>query len=47
MDGRPLRTDARNGQLSAEQLLDLLEQHQRTIWRLEATVQRLTERLAR
>lgn len=46
MDVRQLRADARDGRLSVEQLLDFLEQQQQTIRRLEATVERLSERLA-
>ncbi len=46
MDTRQLRTDALNGRLSVEQLLDIVVEQQQTIRRLEATVQRLTERLA-
>jgi transposase len=53
MDLRQLRTEALQGRLSGEQLLDLVETQQHTIQRLEATVQRLeadvqrlTQRLA-
>jgi transposase len=41
-----LRTDAHNGRLSVEQLLDIIEKQQQSIQRLEVKVQRLTERLA-
>ncbi len=46
MDIRQLRTEALNGQLSIEQLLEIIEKQQQTIQRLEATVERLTQRLA-
>src|SRR5271156_5998823 len=46
IDARQLRTDARNGKLSVEQLLDIIEKQQQTIRRLEAKAKRLTERLA-
>jgi uncharacterized coiled-coil protein SlyX len=46
MDIRQLRTEVLHGRLPVEQLLDLVEQQQQTIQRLEATVQRLTQRLA-
>jgi transposase len=46
MDIRQLRTEVSNGRLPVEQLLDIIEQQQQTIQRLEATVQRLTQRLA-
>jgi hypothetical protein len=45
MDIRRLRTDALNGQLSIEPLLEVIEKQQQTIQRLEATVERLTQRL--
>ena len=41
-----LRRDARNGRLSIEQLLDIIEDQQKTIRREMATNHRLTERLA-
>jgi transposase len=50
MDGRQLRMDALRGQLSIEQLdqlLDLLERQQDTIDQLTEEVKRLKERLAR
>jgi transposase len=46
MDVRQLQMDARNGRLSLEQLLGIIEKQQQTIQRLEATVRRLSERLA-
>lgn len=46
MDVRQLRTEVLNGRLTAEQLLAIIEQQQQTIQRLEANVQRLTQRLA-
>src|SRR5947209_818219 len=46
MDVRQLRTEVLNGRLPVGQLLDIIEQQQQTIQRLEADVQRLTERLA-
>jgi len=46
MDLGKLRTEARNGQLSTEQLLEVIEKQQQVIQRLEATVDRLTQRLA-
>jgi transposase len=46
MDIRQLRSDARDGPVSTEQLLDLIEKQQHTIRRLEAQVRRLTTRLA-
>ena len=41
-----IRSDARSGKLSVEQLLDILEKLQQTIRRLEADKRRLTQRLA-
>ena len=41
-----LRRDARNGRLSIEQLLDIIDDLQKTIRREKATNHRLTERLA-
>jgi transposase len=46
IDVRQLRIDARNGKLSVEPLLDIIEKQQQTIRRMEAKVKRLTERLA-
>jgi len=46
IDVHQLRIDARNGKLSVEQLIDLIEKQQQTIRRLEAKAKRLTERLA-
>jgi transposase len=46
IDERQLRTEAINGKLSVEQLLDIIEEQQHTIRRLEATIKRLTKRLA-
>ena len=46
IDERQLRTEAINGKLSVEQLLDIAEEQQQTIRRLEATIKRLTKRLA-
>jgi transposase len=46
MDIRQLRRDARDGRLAVEQLLDIIDRQQQTIRRLEARVERLTERLA-
>jgi transposase len=46
MDIRQLRRNARDGHLTVEQLLDIIDRQQQTIRRLEAQVERLTERLA-
>jgi transposase len=46
MDVRQIRKDALNGHLSVEQLLEIIEQQQQTNRRHEATIRRLTERLA-
>src|SRR5271154_7482961 len=46
IDERQLRTEAINGKLSVEQLLDIIEEQRQTIRRLEATIKRLTKRLA-
>jgi transposase len=46
IDVRQLRQDARNGQVSVEQLLDVIDQQQQTIQRLRREKQRLLERLA-
>jgi hypothetical protein len=46
LDLRQLRSDAENGRLSVERLLDIIERQQQTIQRLHAERQRLTARLA-
>src|SRR5258707_15352032 len=46
MDVHQARIDAREGRLSVEQLLDLLEAQEHTIRRLTAEIQRLKQRLA-
>jgi transposase len=46
LDLGQIRSDARNGKLSIEQLLDIVEQQQLTIKRLDADKRRLTQRLA-
>jgi transposase len=46
IDIRQIRTDALNGRLSIEQLLDVIEKQQQTIRRLEAKAKRWIERLA-
>ena len=46
IDGRQLRRDALNGQVSVEQLLDIIDQQQQTIQGLRREQQRLQERLA-
>lgn len=46
LDLAQIRRDARSGKLSVEQLLDLLDQAQQTIRRLEADKRRLAQRLA-
>jgi transposase len=46
IDFRQLRRDAREGRVSVEQLLDIIEKQQHTIRRLETTVERFTTRLA-
>src|SRR5262252_4485374 len=46
MDISQLRTEVLQGRLPVEQLLEVLDKQQQTIHRLEATVQRLTQRLA-
>jgi len=46
MDIRQLKTDAHDGKLSVDQLLDIVEKQQKTIEKHEATIRRLTERLA-
>ena len=43
---RQIRQEALNGRLSVEQLLDIIEKQQQTIQRHEASIRRLTERLA-
>ena len=45
LDLRQIRSDARSGRLSVEQLLDLIERQQHTIQRLRAEASRLTQRL--
>src|SRR5262249_48536267 len=45
LDIGQLRSDARNGRLSIEQLLDIIEKQQQTIKRLAANARRLIERL--
>ena len=46
IDVRQLRRDARNGQVSVEQLLDVIDQQQQTIQGLRRDYQRLWDRLA-
>jgi hypothetical protein len=46
LDFAQVRSDARCGKLSVEQLLDILDKAQQTIRRLEADKRRLTQRLA-
>src|SRR5271156_3783397 len=46
LDLGQIRSDARSGKLSVEQLLDIFEKLQQTIRRLEADKRRLTQRLA-
>jgi transposase len=46
VDVRRIRSDAQNGRVSTEQLLDIIDKQQQTNQRLEREVQRLTERLA-
>ena len=46
LDFAQIRSDARSGKLSVEQLLDIIEKLQQTIQRLEADKCRLTQRLA-
>src|SRR5271165_612691 len=46
LDIRQLRKDARDGCVSTEQLLDIIEKQQHTIRRLEGQVGRFTTRLA-
>jgi transposase len=46
IDIRQIRSDARHGRLSVEQLLEIIEKQHATIERLEATARRLTQRLA-
>src|SRR6266478_1010446 len=46
LDLAQIRSDARSGKLSVEQLLDLLDQAHQTIRRLEADKRRLGQRLA-
>jgi transposase len=46
MDVRQLKTDFREGRLSADQLLDAFDKLHQTVKRLQAEVDRLTQRLA-
>jgi transposase len=46
MDVRQLKTDARSGRLSVDQLLDAVDKLDQTVKRLQAQVDRLTQRLA-
>jgi len=46
LDIRQLRKDARDGRVSIKQLLDIIDKQQQTTRRLEAQVERLSERLA-
>jgi transposase len=46
IDVRQIRTDALDGKLSIEQLLDIIEKQQQTIRRLEAKAKRWIDRLA-
>jgi transposase len=46
IDLRQVRTAALNGQISIEQLLDIIDKQQQTIQRFQREVHRLTERLA-
>ena len=46
MDVRQLKTDFRDGRLSADQLLDAIDKLHQTVKRLQAEVDRLTQRLA-
>jgi uncharacterized coiled-coil protein SlyX len=46
MDVGQLRTDFRNGRLSADQLLDALDKLHQTVKRLQAELDRVTQRLA-
>ena len=46
LDPAQIRSDARSGKLSVEQLLDILDKFQQTIRRLEADKRRLLQRLA-
>ena len=46
MDIRQLKTDFRDGRLSADQLLDTIDKLHQTVKRLQAEVDRLTQRLA-
>src|SRR5260370_29337932 len=46
LDLAQIRSDARSGKLSIEQLLDIIENSQQTIQRLEVDKRRLTQRLA-
>jgi hypothetical protein len=46
VDPQPLRRDARDGLVSVEQLLDLIDKQQQTIQGVRRENQRLQERLA-
>ena len=46
MDVRQLKTDFRDGRLSADQLFDAIDKLCQTVKRLQAEVDRLTQRLA-
>jgi hypothetical protein len=46
LDLAQIRSDARSGKLSVEQLLDIIERQQQTVKRLAADRSRLTQRLA-
>jgi hypothetical protein len=46
MDVGQMRSEFRTGRLSGEQLLDIIDQLQQDVQRLEAGNRRLTERLA-
>ena len=47
LDLTQIRSDARSGKLSVEQLLDIIERQQQTIKRLEADRRRVVQRLAK
>ena len=46
MDAREARTEFQKGRLSVDQLLDLVDEQQRTIHRLQAELTRIKSRLA-
>jgi transposase len=46
VDLAQVRSDARSGKLSIEQLLDIIDRSHQTVQRLEADIRRLTQRLA-